>query len=207
MALDEELLDQMNQLELEEADLAAKMAWEKEVSEGIQSGVLNLNGNTIEFHRESLFEDKVSIMIPNNFTVMDSELATIKYPSERRPEPVFSNESASITMGFNHTDSKVKAEEIEIFKTFLLQNLQRMQSSISVLEDGVKTVNEKTIAFFEFLSPALDSDIYNLMFCVELEGRVLLTNFNCLEADMEQWQPIAKGILESLRLNLEEDLK
>lgn len=200
MALDEEFLEQMNRLEMEEEAAAHKEAWEKDALAGVLAGSLLVNGTRLEFHRERLLEDKVSIMIPNTFAKMDPEMAALKYPSDHRPSPIFSNDSGSITLGFNHTWSRVEAEEIETFKDILLQNLQRMQSSITVLEDGVKNVNGQQIGYFEFISPALDSDLYNLMFFMEIDGRALLCALNCLESDLEQWQPIAKGIMESIRI-------
>ena len=203
MPLDEELLEQMNRLETEEETSARKAAWEREALTGIQAGELQIKGTMIEFHRESLFEAKVSIMVPNTFTIMDPELAAFKYPSEHRPDLIFSNESGSITLGFNHTRSQVKEDQIENFKDYLIQNLQKMQPSITILEDGIKNINEQPVGYFEFISSALDSDIYNLMFFTELEGRVLLGNFNCLEKDLEQWQGIAKGMLETIRIEIE----
>jgi hypothetical protein len=203
MALDEKLLEQMHRLELEEEASARKEAWDKEALTGVLTGSLLVDGTRLEFHRESLLEDKVSIMIPNTFAEMAPELAALKYPSDHRPNPIFSNDAGSITLGFNHTWSRVEAEEIGTFKDILLQNLHRMQSSITVLEDGVKNVNGQSIGYFEFISPALDSDLYNLMFFLELDGRALLCAVNCLESDLEQWQPIAKGIMESIRIESE----
>jgi hypothetical protein len=203
MALDEELLDQINQMEAEEEASARKETWEKEALAGVLAGSLLVDGTRLEFRRESLLEDKVSIMIPHIFKDMDPEMAAIKYPSDRRPNPIFSNDSGSITLGFNYTWSQVEADEIATFKDILLENLQRMQSSITMLEDGVIDVNGQQVGYFEFISPALDSDLYNLMFFMELEGRALLCALNCLENDLEQWQPIAKGIMESIRIESE----
>lgn len=200
MAFDEELLDQMNRLEMEKEASARKEAWEKQALAGVLAGSLLVDGTRLEFHWESLIEDKVSIMIPNAFKEMNPEMAALKYPSDHRPNPIFSNDRGSITLGFNYTWSQVDAEEIGTFKDILLQNLQRMQSSITVLEDGVKDVNGQQVGYFEFISPALDSDLYNLMFFIELDGRALLCALNCLESDSEQWQPIAKGIMESIRI-------
>ena len=198
MALDEELLEQMNRLETEEETSARKEAWEKEALAGVLAGSLLVDGTMIEFHREILCKDKV-----NTFKEMDPEMAAIKYPSDQRPNPIFSNDTGSITLGFNYTWSQVEAEEIGTFKDILLQNLQRMQSAITLLEDGVKDVNGQQIGYFEFISPALDSDLYNLMFFMELDGRALLCALNCLENDLEHWQPIAKGIMESIRIEIE----
>lgn len=49
----------------------------------------------------------------------------------------------------------------------------------------------------ELLSLAADTEIYNLIWFTDLDGKLLLSTFNCTKEQMDDWKPIAKTIMES----------
>lgn len=61
-------------------------------------------------------------------------------------------------------------------------------------------INGRKVGYLELVTPGLDTDIYNLMFFTDLDGRLLLCSFNCVIRDLEQWQDKAKEIMYSLRV-------
>jgi hypothetical protein len=200
MHMDEELLQQMNQIRQDDETVTAKVNFEQKIIDSVQTGSLELEDQVIEFDERILFEEQVKLRIPKTFSIMDPELASLKYPSARRPEPIYSNGSGSINIAFNHTESKVTDEEIPDFKNFMRRNLKKMQPGVRFLSEGVKLIHEKTVGYFDFMSPAVDTELYNMVFFVQLRGRALMGTFNCPEKEMKLWQPIAKGMLESLTI-------
>ncbi|MFY7729462.1 MAG: hypothetical protein ACOVRN_08100 [Flavobacterium sp.] len=56
------------------------------------------------------------------------------------------------------------------------------------------------MGYIELVTPALDTDIYNLMFFTDLNGKLLICTFNCTKKDMEEWTPVAKEIMNSLEV-------
>ncbi|BFH17785.1 hypothetical protein WJ0W_001792 [Paenibacillus melissococcoides] len=160
--------------------------------------VLKINGETIPFTEERLLNGKIRVLLPKTFHQMSPQAAAMKYPSERRPELIYTNDNASINIAFNHTEHNVMEAEIEEFTVSMIHILRRMQPILQWYEDGVKDIHGKRVGYCEFLAPSLNVNVYNLMFFAELEQTALLCTFNCSEEEMKHWQPIARGLMDSL---------
>lgn len=196
MWMDEQLLNIINQqVQDEEAIL-----YEATVKNGIQTGLLETENLTLHFIEQTLLNNQIRLQLPQEFTTMASEQAELKYPSPCRPNLILTDASTTVNFAFNHTLTPLKPAHIEEYKQTMMQAIVKMQSSAQFLEDGIKEINGLPVGFFEFISPALDGDIYNLAGFTPLKGRALLINFNCFETDMPIWRSIAFGILDSLEL-------
>lgn len=200
MPMDEEFLNVLNRQEADEQAAAKKAALEQQVLEGVQAGTLQVGEETLSFRPRLLLDERVCLTLPDSLAPMDPELAALKYPSERRPDPVFSNTAGSVSLGFTHTQTEVRDETIGEFTRAMQQTLQRMQSSAQFMDDGVKIIHGRQMGWFEFTSPALDGDIYNRMGFVELSGTALMIGFNCPAKVMAQWRPVAGAILATLEI-------
>ena len=52
----------------------------------------------------------------------------------------------------------------------------------------------------EFVSPAVDTRVYNLMYVTSLDNRLMIGTFNCTETLRAKWEPIGKEIVSSIKL-------
>ncbi|MGD8399513.1 MAG: hypothetical protein PVH64_01045 [Bacillota bacterium] len=182
-------------------EIQAKEAYQKYVTESIQSGLLQIDNLTLHFTAESLLNNAIRLYLPHEFTVMDPELAEAKYPSTRRPGLIYTDSSTTINLAFKHTPTPLVLKELAEFKQTMMRTVRKMQSAAQFLDDGIKVFNHVALGYFEFVTPALDGAIYNLAAFTPLAGRALLINCNCFEADLPQWQPIIWGMLSTLRMN------
>ncbi|MFL1676350.1 hypothetical protein ABEV00_00510 [Paenibacillus thiaminolyticus] len=160
--------------------------------------ILKINGETVPFTEEQLLDGKLRVPLPKTFHVMSPETAALKYPSEQRPDVIYSNDTASINIAFNHTEQSLSANEVEEFTAAMVQILRRTQPILQWYEDGVRYIREKPIGYCEFQIPSLSANLYQLMFFAELDGRALLCTFNCTEEEIKHWKPIAWGMMDSL---------
>jgi len=164
-----------------------------------KKGVAVIDGKTIEFVEKSLLGNKIKIRLPQNFKKMSPETAALKYPFQRRPDLIYSNESFSVNITFKHSQNPLKETDIDIFKDAMIQILKKTHPTAPWLEDGVKEINGKKIGCVDSLYPFWDIKIYSLMFFTELENKALLCSFNCTEEEMADWRPVAvREIMESL---------
>ncbi len=69
---------------------------------------------------------------------------------------------------------------------------------MTVLDEGVKTMNGKKIGYFKFLTQAVDQKVFNYYFFTVVDGKVLLFSFNCIEKLQKKWEPTADKIVSSL---------
>ena len=169
-----------------------------DIVKAIKDGQLMIEDETIEFKEMSFYEDQIRMCMPATFDVMEPELMDIKYPSSRRPDYIYTSESTSINVTLKIMEQQVKEEELEDFTEAMRNILQKTQPTTKMLDIGMSEVNDVQIGYFDFISPALDNKIYNLMFLFIVGENVTMGSVNCLKKEMDIWKPIAYGMMESI---------
>jgi hypothetical protein len=155
----------------------------------------------ISLDTKSLLGDRVELKIPSDFEIMSEVMMITKYPSERRPTLVYTNETGGINVALNLTENPASQEVISAYKDSFVQSFESMYPSAEWKDKGVMKVNGKQVGYLELVTPAIDTEIYNLMFFTDLDGKLLLCTFNCTKKDIDEWSPIAHEILGSLKTN------
>ena len=145
----------------------------------------------------SLYNNKLRLSVPDYFTEMSSAMKHSKYPRGNSPDVVYTDEDGAVNVALNYTAAAMLDNDIATMQNRLLQQLQAANSID--LTTRTETINGSEFAVFEFMSQAIDTRVYNLMFLTELDGRMLLGTFNCTEALKGEWQPRAKEILASVQ--------
>lgn len=193
--MDLEIIEMINQFKHES---------EPTVEEQIATGALSemrIGETEIIFEERKLLDGKIKMMMPSHFTILPPEVAELKYPSANRPPVIYGNGNASINVTFNHTETPLEEEEVELFKEYMAENLPKDQTEGEWVGDGLEEINGQTVGYCEFIVPAGEVNIYNILFFLSLNGKALLCSFNCIEEEMEDWQPIARGMLRSLNIS------
>jgi len=155
---------------------------------------------TIELETKLLLDNKVELKIPKEFDIMSESLIKQKYPSDRRPTLVYSNKSGGINVALNLLQNQANQTAIPAYKDNFVQSFKNAYPSEIWKDSGVKEINGKKVGYLELVTPASDTKIYNLMFFTDLEGKLLLCTFNCTEKSINEWTPIAKEIMNSLKI-------
>jgi hypothetical protein len=155
---------------------------------------------TIDLTTKSLLDDKVELKIPKKFNIMSEELLKMKYPSEERPTLVYSNESGGINVALNLTQNQANQEMISVYKDNFVKTFKNLYPSAEWKDSGIRTINGKKVGYLELVTPAIDTEIYNLMFFTDLDGKLLLCTFNCTKKNIAEWTPTAKKIMNSLKI-------
>ena len=126
-------------------------------------------------------------------------MLSLKYPMEgRQPTEVYTNESGSVNIALNHTDNPASQNQLPQFKQLLER--QFYQPQIDFINSEIMAINGRDFIVMEFITPAADSKIYNLMFITSLENRLLLGTFNCIIKELPVWQAKGKEIINSVKV-------
>ncbi|MEZ5069899.1 MAG: hypothetical protein R2751_02755 [Bacteroidales bacterium] len=150
---------------------------------------------------KSLLDDKVELKIPASFEIMSEEMTKTKYPSERRPTLIYTNETGEINVALNLTQNQASQEMINAYQESFVKTFKTLYPSAEWIETGVADINNRKVGYLELITPAIDTEIYNLMFFTDLDGKLLLCTFNCTIDSIDNWTPIAKEIMKSLKVN------
>lgn len=219
--IDEQFLRMIREEELQEQGRVREYRLSiPEVTRAVLAGELELAEESIEFAVTEVVPGQVALRLPVSFTEMPEAYAKIKYPSERRPKLIYTNDTLTVNVTVNPTENRLFDDEMEVYQAELLKMLKRMQPNASWLSDGVFAWGElepegqlsqgrsvqteqqekKRVGYYEFVSPAMDGNIYNLTFFMAWEEKGLFFGVNCMEKEMKLWRPIAHGIMASLQV-------
>lgn len=150
---------------------------------------------------KSVLSQKAIMLIPKDFTLMSAETVAKKYPIVgHRPTEVYTNSRGTINIALNHTINAAKESDLEAIKKQM--DIQFNQPQIDFRKSEIRTLNGRKFIILEFVSPAADTKIYNLMAMTSIEGRLAMFTFNCTEEYKKDWSPIGKRIIESIQVSL-----
>ncbi len=151
--------------------------------------------------KKKILDGRLSVILPDNFNLMEESMIDLKYPiKSERPKVIYTDFNGEINIAFNFTENKIKSEDLIAVKNSIVHEFSQIPS-ITILSTEMRPINERNFLFVEFISPALDDDVYNLMFGTNLEGRLLIGTFNCTVGHREKWEPVGKSIINSIKVN------
>lgn len=192
----------MRQVEREKAEQEEAKPIEPENQ--IQEGFLFLKGEKIFFREVSLLENQLTMRIPLQWEGLSEEQKKLKYPWEGRPDVILSNARVSMNLTLTQREVKMREERTEKVKNTTEFILKKMHPGSEEMESEVLEVEGKTIAYFELMTQAMESRVYNLMFLFSLRERETIGTFNCLESDSYDWKALFFQMLESIHFCKEE---
>lgn len=171
----------------------------------VQRAFLRIGDEVVSFQTVYILDGKLSLRLPKTFRVMPEELARLKYPSEHRPGLIYTDETHTVNLAFNHTSTLLNQEEIEDFQQALTHMMRSTQPIERWMGEGMEKVDGRKAGTCAFIVPTLNSSVFNLMFYSDLDDKALLCTFNCLEPDMNDWKPVAEAMFRSMKWELEPD--
>ena len=162
--------------------------------------LISFTFSTIELETKSLLDDRLELKIPKAFVIMSEEMMQTKYPSERRPTLVYTNETGGINVALNLTQNQANQDILQAYTDNFISTFKQLYPSAIWKGNGIKEINGNKVGFLELITPAVDTEIYNLIFFTDLDGKLLLCTFNCTVENIDEWTPIAHEILNSLKV-------
>lgn len=175
---------------------------EEQIIKSIQTGgdCVIIDGFTLKLEEKSFFDGQVKLKIPAELAVLSAEKTRLKYPSASQPDLILTTRDELFNITFKHSRLSLDEAAVEQFKDRMITVIQKKQSRVSWQETGVKQINGRKIGFCNFTVPALDTNVFNMMFFGELNRRVLIGNMNCPVARMDYWKPIVNQLVESIKI-------
>lgn len=144
---------------------------------------------------------KVAILAPEDFTPMPRDIVDIKYPSSRKPTDVLSDKTGGVTLAFNHTTTAMQPSKVREAHAAISKMFHGMYPSAKWIRDEVIQQNGSTFMVMELITPAMDTQIHNIMYGTSVDGRFLLAAFNTTVEQSRKWLPVGRQIMASLTVN------
>ncbi len=151
------------------------------------------------FERKELFDNRMSIMLPETFIDMPIEQAKLKYPMEQRPQVIKTNEAGDINFTFSLIEQQMNNNYVEELMRFFKKVLKTAQPSNVFHEEKVEQIGELTVGWFDYVSNGYDKKLYNIVYVLPVDGKLLHGVFNCALEDGANWRTVALQVIRSIK--------
>jgi len=148
----------------------------------------------------AILDAKVKIVVPKELTPMSDEMFAIKYGNKKKPILILSDKDAEVNFLADLTPQPATENDLAAYRDFRIEQIKKNRSDFEIKDKGLKTVNGKKVAYFKFLSQAIDQKVFNYYFFALVDGKVLLFTFNCIEKLQKDWEAKADTMLSTLKI-------
>lgn len=153
----------------------------------------------ISLNQKVVLSGKAMMLLPNMFELMDLNILASKYPiTGHRPTEVYTNKEGTINIALNYTQNKAEEKDLPSLKKTM--ESQFNQPNIEFIQSSLLRINGRQYVQLEFITPASDTRIYNLLQITSLEGRLAMFTFNCTEYLRKDWETTGKEIMRSIEM-------
>lgn len=165
-----------------------------------ENSTLWLGDKLITLEMRAILDGQMAVSVPKFFKLMPLAQAKFKYPSEHRPELIYTSEDGTVNITFNRTETPLAVEELSDFVEQMADVLRSVQPIRNWMGTQV-IVNRSglSIGQIRFIAAGVDTNLYNEILLFIHAGQVMMGTFNCVESDMEVWLPVAEHTVQSLQ--------
>lgn len=172
----------------------------KDKEESKKESEVFIEGDLYDFVDGYFYEDRLYMKIPKDFVDMAKEIKDIKYPYIDRPEIIKTDKNSEIDITFKIIDQDITEDRVHELTLGMKTMLKRMNPSNLILSEGLKNINSKNIGFLEMKTTAIDGYIYNLIFFMVFEGKVLMGKVACIYDKHKIWKELGFMMMDSVKV-------
>lgn len=155
--------------------------------------------------------DSITMLTPADFLLMEEAELNRRYVSARKPIAVYTDYSRTVELAVNVAYSRWKQEDLEIMKSFYKSNIMGLYDDVNFLKEDIETINGRDYAVFEFISvvrdeegtavnPGATAKFTRIQYTI-VNYKTVLFNFSCPVRQKDQWIPVARHILSSVKIS------
>jgi hypothetical protein len=142
----------------------------------------------------------VEMLVPTAFQPMPEEMLKLKYPMERRPALVLSNDAGSVSLALNHTRDRLPSKELAEAHRAFDRMFRNMYPSAHWFRSELAALNGRQFIVLELRTPAIDTEVRNLIIATSVDERLLLVTVNMTKQLEGAWLDVANRMIRSIVL-------
>ena len=153
----------------------------------------------------------ISLLLPEDFILMSKSERINKYVSSKDPLVMYTSYDRNIDFGITLTNLGWAANDLELLMQFYVSGIRNLYNEVEFLQQEVKEINGREYIVLEFVSKVTDEDNvfggpsstskYTYIQYTLFNNQVLLFNFSAPARVQNLWQPTAKSMMESIRID------
>ncbi|HMG66958.1 MAG TPA: hypothetical protein VK588_04695 [Chitinophagaceae bacterium] len=147
----------------------------------------------------SLFNNKLTMQLPPDVTLMTDEQVQIKYHKTPDKNTYFySDHDADFSIVFSVMAENVKEEDLVKNKSGLIS--QFSAKGYKLEENEVRKVSNHNFIVVSFYSEVPDGRVFNKRFYAVADGELVMVAFNCTEATQGKRKPEIDSCINSTEI-------
>jgi len=148
--------------------------------------------------RRTTVAGRASLLIPNDFTMLDDESINLKFPDSRRPQVVYSDETGAVTVAVRRSSYAEPVEDLEKTGNEARRVMKQQYADAVFRRSGVVKLHDQDWYIMDLQYAVTDTQIRNLIAMTYRDHLVFLVNVNFTKELEDQWLEPANAIIESL---------
>ena len=155
--------------------------------------------------------DRVTVSLPQDFQPMTDDEIAARYFVPRKPTASYTGTDKVADFTLNQTRTPGRMQDLPLLKDFFKSGILSSYTKVNFLQEGVVKINERDFAVLEFTAELRDDDKnsanrgvtrqYSYLLYTILAAKVNVLAFNCPVQVQARWQPVAKTVMNSVRIS------
>ncbi|MCL2152301.1 MAG: hypothetical protein FWH57_04980 [Oscillospiraceae bacterium] len=158
-----------------------------------------VGGVSYSFQKIHMFDGSVSVIVPEQFVEMNEESAKLKYPSDYRPQCIYTNYNGALNIAFSLLDYPFDKNQIEEQISEWEMGIKQANPAYVFLTRKTEVLDVVKIGYFEYKSDAQDDKVYNFVFIISACKKLLLGVFNCPFEQHKDWRQLVVRMILSIK--------
>ncbi|MEM9339372.1 MAG: hypothetical protein AAGA66_11635 [Bacteroidota bacterium] len=151
----------------------------------------------------------IQMKVPDTFINMNDQDRMTKVASSKIPFAMFTTQDQEVTLGVNDNPMQWTAPDTKTVYGFYKASIRSLFDKVEFIQDDIRKINGREFIVFEFVSTVVNDNEfsskkpqsnYSYIQYTSYNGQVLLFNFGCRARYKNQWEGIAKEVMESVKI-------
>jgi hypothetical protein len=138
--------------------------------------------------------------VPTLLQPMDDEMFLLKYPLEDLGRTrAYANNDGTVSLLISPRSEHATIADLPKYKQLFYERFAK-NPLIDFRKNEITQINGRDFIRLEMITPAADTQIYNLMLITVIHTELILCTFNCTTDLQQEWQPIAEQMIASAKV-------
>lgn len=162
-----------------------------------------LEGKWIPFKQTAIFNETVSLWIPETFLEMPMEVARVKYISSYRPPVILTSKDYEKNLGFHLL--KREQADLDIFIGQMAETVLIHAPETVIYDQGTILTEGAEGRWFEYKNFTVTDETYNIQFLLYSAPYLLAGTFNCRMSSYDEWKLLMLKVLHHISIQKKEE--
>ena len=154
----------------------------------------------VKFEKKLICQEKLEVMLPENFVLMLPEIAEVKYFSGKRPDVIYTSLDMSVNFTFTDLGISGNDEDTRLAAGLIKQIIKNANPGYEFFEENEDVERNVIINRFDFQSYGIDDEAYNIMYLACTGNNLLQGTFSCLYKDRMEWKRAALEVIKTVSI-------